>query len=67
MQVVQQYQPQSVPQLLVNTNQVMGQAISELMDKIRMEHMTVSNDLGDWLILKCDQSVHIEFIGKYSH
>lgn len=58
---------QTVSQRVFGTNQIMAAALAVLMEKASMEHMTINNDLGEWLILKCDQSVHIEFIGKHTH
>lgn len=58
----------AVPQhQIVNANQVMGQALSEIMEQFSMEYVTVSNDMGEWLIIRVDNSVCVEFIGKESH
>jgi hypothetical protein len=58
----------AVPQQqIVNANQVMGQALCEIMEQFSMEYVTVTNDLGEWMIIRVDKSVCVEFMGKESH
>jgi hypothetical protein len=56
-----------MPQQIVSANQVMGQALSEIMEQFSMDYITVVNDMGEWLVIRVDNAVSIEFIGKESH
>lgn len=52
---------------IVNANHVMGQALSEIMEQFSMDYVTVTNDLGEWMIIRVDKTVTVEFMGKESH
>jgi hypothetical protein len=54
-----------VPTQPVYNNQVISQALSELMHQFSMDYMNISNDLGEWIIIRVDNvNVAIEFLGK---